>query len=310
MPFWSKRNFSFEKIPDSSGKIAIVTGSNTGVSKHWIGKASALEMARKNCTVILACRNSEKTLVVVKEIQEETGNKNIEFIQLDLMSLKSVKAFTDEFKSRYSNLHILMNNAGVMMCPFGLSEDGIYCGATCSRAACRIETQFATNHVAHFYLTTLLLPELERSTPSRIVNVSSYGHAYPFLKLDLENISDPAKYGRFVQYARSKIYPNAIHPGIVRSELGRHIADPSTAFTNIISTLIACTTEDGALNQLYAATSPEIEEKKYKGQYFVPYAAIGKPSGVANSENAPKELWEFTEKLLAEKITDYERVSL
>jgi short-subunit dehydrogenase len=64
-------------------------------------------------------------LAVAKEIEEETGNKNIEFIQLDLMSLKSVKAFADEFKSRHNNLHILINNAGVMMCPFGLSEDGM-----------------------------------------------------------------------------------------------------------------------------------------------------------------------------------------
>jgi short-subunit dehydrogenase len=75
---------------------------------------------------ILACRNSEKTMAVVKEIQEKTGNENVEFIKIDLMSLKSVKEFVDEFKSRYDHLHILMNNAGVMMCPFGLSEDGMF----------------------------------------------------------------------------------------------------------------------------------------------------------------------------------------
>ncbi|KAI8883970.1 NAD(P)-binding protein [Backusella circina FSU 941] len=312
MAFFAKRNFSFEQIPDLSGKIAIVTGSNTG-----IGRVCALEMARKNCTIILACRNSEKTLAVAKEIQEETGNKNIEFIQLDLMSLKSVKAFTDEFKSRYSNLHILINNAGVMMCPFGLSEDGI-------------ETQFATNHVAHFYLTTLLLPELERSAPSRVVNVSSEGHRIPFGKLDLENISDPKKYNRTSQYGKSKtcnilftrelskrleakgveVYVNANHPGVVRSELTRHLISTSSIFTKVYNTVFTITTEDGAVTQLYLATSPEVEEKKHKGKYFIPYATLRKSYGVSASEDAPKELWDFTEKLLAEKVPGYEKVAL
>lgn len=73
---------------------------------------------------ILACRNQEKTEIVVEEIKAETGNQNVEFIQLDLMRLDSVTKFAQEFKSRYSQLHILLNNAGVMICPFGLSEDG------------------------------------------------------------------------------------------------------------------------------------------------------------------------------------------
>ncbi|KAI8886004.1 NAD(P)-binding protein [Backusella circina FSU 941] len=310
MAFFAKRNFSFEQIPDLSGKIAIITGSNSG-----IGRVCALEMARRNCTVILACRNSEKTLVVVKEIQEETGNKNVEFIQLDLMSLKSVKAFTDEFKSRYNNLHILMNNAGVMMCPFGLSEDGI-------------ETQFATNHVAHFYLTTLLLPELERSAPSRVVNVTSDIHRITLGKLDLENISDPKKYNRTTQYGKSKtcnilftrelskrleakgVYVNTNHPGIVRSELTRHVASTSSVVTKAFNTVFTISVEDGAVTQLYLATSPEVEEKKYKGKYFVPYATLCKSHGVSTSKDAPKELWDFTEKLLAEKVPGYEKVAL
>lgn len=128
---------------------------------------------------------------VVDEIKAHTGNQNVEFIQLNLLKLASVKEFADQFLARHSELHILMNNAGVMMCPFGLSEDGI-------------ETQFATNHVAHFYLTMLLLPVLEKSAPSRIINVSSIGHRMPFKALNLESISDPAKYNKFIHYAKSK----------------------------------------------------------------------------------------------------------
>jgi NAD(P)-dependent dehydrogenase (short-subunit alcohol dehydrogenase family) len=110
---------------------------------------------------------------------------------LNLLKLSSVKQFADTFLARHDQLHILMNNAGVMMCPFGLSEDGI-------------ETQFATNHVAHYYLTQLLLPVLEKSAPSRVVNVSSIGHRIPFKQLNLDTISDPATYNRVIHYSKSK----------------------------------------------------------------------------------------------------------
>lgn len=157
MLFFTASDFTLDKVPDLTGKVAIVTGSNCG-----IGRVCAAEMAKKGCTVIMACRSKEKTLPVIEAIKAETGNGKLEFIPLDLMSLDSVTKFADTFKRQYSQLHILLNNAGVMTPPFELSEDGI-------------ESQFATNHVAHFYLTMLLLPVLETSAPSRIVNVSSIG---------------------------------------------------------------------------------------------------------------------------------------
>lgn len=107
------------------------------------------------------------------------------------MKLASVKQFADTFLARHDQLNILINNAGVMMCPFELSEDGI-------------ETQFATNHVAHYYLTQLLLPLLEKSAPSRVVNVSSIAHRIPFKQLNLETISDPATYSKLIHYTKSK----------------------------------------------------------------------------------------------------------
>ncbi|KAI9267744.1 hypothetical protein EDC94DRAFT_646495 [Helicostylum pulchrum] len=306
LDLFAKRNFSFEKIPDLTGKVAIVTGSSTG-----IGKVCAKEMARKGCTVILACRNQEKTQTVIDEIKTETGNQNIEFIALDLMKLDSVTKFAQEFKSRYNQLNILINNAGVMFCPFGLSADGI-------------ETQFATNHVAHYYLTMLLLPVLEQSGPSRIVNVSSIAHRIPFKKLNLDSISDPKKYNKAIHYAKSKtcnilftkelstrleakgsnVYVNCNHPGSVQSELSRHIVGPSS-IGEYIYNKFCCTTEDGALTQLYLATSPEVEEKKIKAQYYVPFASPGTTVGVSTQSDAPLELWEFTENLLKEKVDGY-----
>ncbi|KAI8368384.1 hypothetical protein EDC96DRAFT_607352 [Choanephora cucurbitarum] len=308
MDFFAKRNFSFEQIPDMTGKVAIITGSNTG-----IGKVSALEMAKKGCAVVLACRNEEKTMKVVDQIKSETGNDKVEFIKLDLLRLSSVKEFADNFMAKYDHLNILMNNAGVMLCPFGLSEDGI-------------EIQFATNHVAHHYLTMLLLPLLEKSQPSRIVTVSSMGHRVPFSSLDLESISDPKKYNKIVHYGKSKtanilftrelskrleakgaknVYVNCNHPGVVRTELYRHLGGVQGFFTSAFN-LLMTSPEDGALTQLYLATSPEVEQKDVKGSYYVPFADQAKPYGVAASENAPSELWEFTEKLLKEKAPGYQ----
>lgn len=211
--------------------------------------------------------------------------------------------------SRHEQLHILINNAGVMQCPFGLSKDGI-------------ETQFATNHVAHFYLTTLLLPVIENSAPSRIINVSSLAHRMPFWDLDLENISNPDKYNKYLHYGKSKacnilftrelakrleakgvnnVYVNCNHPGGISTDLYRHMGSWMSSVVN----LFLSTPEDGALTQLYLATSLDVEEKNIKAQYYVPFAAPDKPHGVAASEDGPAKLWEFTENLLKEKIPKY-----
>ncbi|KAI8062421.1 hypothetical protein BC940DRAFT_308977 [Gongronella butleri] len=306
--FFSKKYYDFESIPDLSGKIAVITGSSAG-----IGKVCALEMARKGCHVVLACRSEDKAQAVIDEIKKETGNDKLEFIPLNLMSLQSVKAFAETYKQRHDTLDILMNNAGTMMCPFGLSDDGI-------------ETQVATNHVGHFFLTTQLLPVIEKSRSARIVNVSSMGHRMAF-NMNLEHINDPKKYDRTAQYGRSKafnilftreltrrlqergvdhVYVNCNHPGVVRSELTRHLMSVDSILTTIYNKLVTITTEDGSLTQMYLATSPEVEEKKIKGKYYVPYAQPGCVSSLASSDENAKTLWEFTENLLKEKVPGYE----
>ncbi|KAF0698029.1 hypothetical protein As57867_011318, partial [Aphanomyces stellatus] len=142
--------FSFNDIPTLVNKVAIVTGASAG-----IGLITARELAKKGCHVILACRSRTKTDPVVEAIKAVAPGATVEFMELDLMRLKSVQAFTDAFKARQLPLHILVNNAGIMAPPFALSADGI-------------ESQFATNHIAHMALTQRLLPILEASAPSRV----------------------------------------------------------------------------------------------------------------------------------------------
>ncbi|KAI9272775.1 hypothetical protein BDA99DRAFT_533611 [Phascolomyces articulosus] len=311
---FSSKHFEFSDIPDLSDKVAIITGSNTG-----IGKVCALEMARKNCQVIIASRSEDKGQAAVADIKSITGNDKVEFIKLDLLSLQSVQAFAEEFKSKHNSLHILFNNAGVMMCPYGLSEDGL-------------ETQFATNHVAHYFLTIQLLPLLIKSGPSRIVNVSSFGHNFTSISTpDLKKINDEKEYGSFANYSYSKafnilftleltkrleakgiknVYVNSNHPGMVRSELTRHSVSKDSLMGSFLHNQVAISTEKGALTQLYLATSTEVESKNIKGKYYVPYAKPGCPNGYSKSEKNAATLWDFTENILKEKVPGYQGASI
>ncbi|CAO3682998.1 unnamed protein product [Umbelopsis vinacea] len=300
------KNFTLEQIPDMTGKVCIVTGGNTG-----IGRVCVLELAKKNAHVIVASRTPSKAQVVVDEVKAVTQNDKVEFLQLDLLSLKSVTEFLTAFKAKGLPLHLLLNNAGVMACPYALSEDGI-------------ESQFATNHLAHFYLTTQLLPILEENQPSRIVNVSSLAHQYIFWNgFKLDSLNDESKYQKEMAYGRSKaanilftrelakrlearavenLYVNCNHPGAVATDLQRHVAG---FFYDIIGKLLFVTPEEGAITQMYLATSPEIEEKSIKGKYFVPYGKEATPNKHSTSEENQIQLWDFSEKILKEKVPGY-----
>ncbi|RUS18907.1 hypothetical protein BC937DRAFT_88179 [Endogone sp. FLAS-F59071] len=296
--------FSHDDVPDMTGKVCIVTGANTG-----IGRACATVLAKKGAHVIFACRTAEKTEPVIAEIKASTGNTNVEFIALNLLSLSSVTSFIETFKARNLPLHLLLNNAGVMAPPFSLSADGI-------------ESQFATNHIGHFYLTTQLLPILEASAPSRIVQVSSDAHVFTFGGLNLQSLNDPKKYNGWTAYGRSKlanilfareltkklgakgvknIYVNSNNPGAVSSDLQRY-----ATYVNILKYFVTfVNTDEGALTQMYLATSPEVEEKDIRGQYYVPIAKPGTPSKYALNDKLAEELWEWTENTLKEKVPGY-----
>ena len=154
--------YSFDEVPqiEPRSRVAIVTGSNEG-----IGKVTVRELVRKGWHVIMAARNSEKAGNAIKSIREQLNMPDapLDFIQLDVSSMASVKRFVEEFHQRQLPLHLLINNAGIFGSEFALSEDGE-------------ELQFATNHLGHFLLTNLLLDDLRASAPSRIVIVSSAVH--------------------------------------------------------------------------------------------------------------------------------------
>ncbi|CAH1760046.1 14592_t:CDS:2 [Entrophospora sp. SA101] len=301
MFFTSTKNFKFEDIPDLTGKVVAITGGNTG-----IGYVTCRELARKNAHVFVLSRSIERGKAAVEKIKQETKNQNVEFLQLDLQSLKSVKECAESFLARKLPLHIFK---------FSLTVDGI-------------QDQFGTNHVGHFYLTKLLLPTIEASAPSRIVNVSSTAHKYtPKGGIEFDKLNDPDAQTPMERYGVSKlsnilftvelnkrlegkqVYANSLHPGVIKTELTRGLVDNwgrwVVPFIKL-GGLLLLTPDDGALTSLYCATSPEIEEKKFRGKYFIPFGveSTATLTDDAKDEKLAKKLWEFTDDLVNEKLKD------
>ena len=204
-----------------NGKTVIITGANTG-----IGKATAIDLAKRNARVILACRSVEKGEKAAVEVRKRSESDNVVFQQLNLASLTSVRQFAARILKEEPQLDILINNAAVMVCPYMKTEDGF-------------EMQFGVNHLGHFLLTNLLLDRLKEAPAARIVNVSSRG--YTFGKINFEDLQSEQSYEPWSAYGRSKLANilfsrslakrlegtnvtiNSLHPGMVRTELGRHI---------------------------------------------------------------------------------------
>ncbi|KAG0328099.1 hypothetical protein BGZ99_006273 [Dissophora globulifera] len=293
--FVTPNRYSFDKIPDLSGKVAIVSGANTG-----IGYAITVSLAAHGCHVVMACRSESKCRDAMIKIREEVAtiankyaNKSsgkgkaatttviknaedvkLDFLELDNNDLSKVQAAAQTFLKRGLPLHILINNAGIMGTPFTLSVDGI-------------EQQFAVNYVAVFAFTMALLDRMKESQPSRIVIVNSMGHEMSVPGgINIDRINDESEGKPSSRYGRSKfacmlfmralnrrlssspdtqhVYVNCAHPGMVDTEMCYHSGDsegfiPSLAM-RIITKTLAYTPMDGALTPLYCATSPEIEE--------------------------------------------------
>ncbi|KAI8801918.1 hypothetical protein BJ742DRAFT_834956 [Cladochytrium replicatum] len=312
--------FKFEDIPDLTGKVAIVTGGNTG-----IGLGTVKVLVQKNAKVYLAARSPERALPAIEEVRKEFPGAKVEFLRLDLSDLKQTKQAAENFVNSGGPLHILINNAGIMATPFELTKDGI-------------ETQFGINHIGHFCFTTTLLPALERSAPSRVVNVSSGAYVvHPKGGILFDKINEPEAMTPLQRYGQSKlanilfskglserlegkkVWVNAIHPGGVNTELPRgpvsavnesnsisaKIFRPLIPLIKPLLPLFLMTPVQGALTQVYAATSPEIEGKDYRGQYFVPVGKHVKNAGAAAEDKELRDrLWAYSEKLVKEKLMD------
>ncbi|KAI1298875.1 hypothetical protein EDD11_006614 [Mortierella claussenii] len=331
--FVTADRFSFEQIPDLSGKTALVTGANTG-----IGYAITVALASRGAHVIMACRSKTKCLDAMTRIRDEIkrshnqshdhSNKNsvvkddvkLEFLELDMSRLSSVRDSADRFLKTGKPLHILVNNAGIMACEWGLTPDGI-------------EQHFAINHLA-----------LKQNQPSRIVNLSSLGHEMSVSGgIDLSGINDPKAGNASALYGRSKlasllftkslarqlrserVFINAAHPGITETTMCYHSADawgfPLQQIMRIYTKKISYTPAQGALTPLYCATSPEIEQGEFKdeddetqmvtgirGKYFIPIANQLNPNKRVESKTLQDALWTFSLDLVREKLGSNETI--
>jgi len=289
---------------DLKGQVVIVTGSNTG-----IGKEAAKVLAGMGAKVVLANRDEARTLPVLEEIKRETKSEDVEFIRCDLSDLKSVKEFADTFKSRYQTLNILINNAGVMyITERRATKEGF-------------EMQVGTNHMGHFYLTTLLLDVLKKSAPSRVINVSSLGHTFA-KDLGFDDFMFEKKYDMDAAYYRSKlanvvftkelqrrvadsnIKVVSLHPGVVTTELTRYIDEkwyfriPNQVIFGPLLRVFGKTPLQGAQTTLYCAL--EDHEKLVSGGYYSD-CKIKSENPVARSEETGKKLWEVSEQLIKAK---------
>ena len=279
------------------GKTVIITGANTGIGIHTV-----IDLAKRGATIVMACRSLERGEAALKEAKEKSGSESIDLMQLDLSSLNSVRKFVETFSSKYDKLHILINNAGVMMCPYSKTEDGF-------------EMQIGTNHFGHFALTNLLLKRLVDSAPARVINVSSRAHTRG--KIDFDDINyNQRSYNKFGAYSQSKlanilftkelhkkvfdhgVSVYAVHPGVVLTELGRH-STYANVFYKTAGRLFGKTPIQGAQTSIYCAVQENLE--KISGGYFADSKLTSSSQASCNEVDA-KRLWELSEEMTNTKF--------
>jgi retinol dehydrogenase-12 len=271
-------------MKDLENKTFVITGANTG-----IGKITAKELARRGAHVILACRSADKTQPVVDEIQRETGNKHVEFIQLDLGDLASVRRCAEELLARKTPIHGLINNAGLAG-QRGTTKDGF-------------EIQFGTNHLGHYLFTRLLLDRIKESGHARIVNVASDSH-YSAKGIDWEAVRKRTRTTTALhEYGVSKlsnvlftkelarrlegtgVTTYAVHPGVVATDVWRKVPGP----VRWVMKKFMWTPEQGAQSTIRAATAPELETET--GRYYNKDGREKKPNRVADDVELAAQLW-------------------
>lgn len=281
-------------------KIAIITGANTG-----IGYETALDFARRGAHVIMACRDLKKAEQAILEIKRQTNIQKIEVEHLDLADLDSVRSFAAIMNKKLKKLDLLVNNAGIMMCPNWRTKQGF-------------EMQFGTNHLGHFLLTNLLLDLLKNAKSSRIINISSRAH-YDF-GMNWDDINWEKSYNPIKAYAQSKlcnvlftkelakrlegtgVVSFSLHPGVVRTELTRNLGAGLTFLVPLILKLagpvyavFTKSSEEGAQTTIYCAVEEDINQ--YNGEYFTD-CRVKTPSKQARNEEYPSRLWELSAKLV------------
>jgi len=294
--------WTLSKAADQTGRTAIVTGANTG-----IGYEIALALAGKGATTILACRNLEKADAAKNKILEIHKQSKLEVRQIDTSSFESVRHFAGQISQNYSQLDLLINNAGIMMPPYNLSEDGI-------------ESQFAANYTGHFLLTGLVLPLITKTDGARIINLSSTAYNYGGIQFD--DINFEKHYDKKKAYGQSKTaclvftyelqrrlsaagystLSAAAHPGYSATNLGQNLpAFMRFLLLPFINTFISQSAADGALPALYAALGDDIQSGDFtgpsgKGERKGPPTKVQSPAWT-HEPDLGKRLWDLSEEI-------------
>ncbi|WP_124713637.1 SDR family NAD(P)-dependent oxidoreductase [Mycolicibacterium nivoides] len=289
-------------VPDQSGRIAIVTGSNTG-----LGYETARVLAARGAHVVIAVRNLDKGRQAVDRITAAVPKADLKLQQLDVGSLDSVRTTAGELKAAYPRIDLLINNAGVMYPPKQTTVDGF-------------ELQFGTNHLGAFALTGLLLDHLLPVDGSRVVAVASIAHDIQ-AGIHFDDLQWERSYNRVAAYGQSKLsnllftyelqrrlatkneptIAVAAHPGISDTELTRHIPGAGLPGVGRVTALLVNSAVKGALATLRAATDPGVRG----GQYYGPdgfrelrgYPKLVTSSKQSHDEELQRRLWTVSEEL-------------
>jgi len=300
----ASQNWTTIDIPDLSGKTIIVTGGNGG-----LGYQAVKAYAEKGAKVIMACRNSAKGEEAKKQIIGIYPTADITVMELDLMDLSSVRSFATKFTQSQTRLDILLNNAGIMMGPYGLTKDGF-------------ENQIGTNHLGHFALTGLLLEMLKKTPKSRVVSVSSIAHKNGVMNYENLLYEKGDGYTPMKAYSRSKLcnllftyqlqrffesnnfdcMAVVAHPGVSSTNLFHQMA--SKWVLKLIDPLFQAATQPaamGALPELRASTDPNAKG----GDFYGPagnfeikgYPVLVQSNKASHDTESARKLWEASEKL-------------
>lgn len=278
----------------------MVTGANSG-----IGKATALALATMGATVVMVCRDRAKGEEAQQEIKAQSKNNNIDLLLADFSSLASVRQLAQKFKQHYQHLHVLINNAGAAFLQRQETEDGF-------------ERTFAVNYLAPFLLTNLLLDTIIASAPARIINVSSDAQTNSLNLDDLQFEQGYSPTNVMRVYGRSKtaltlftyelarrlkgtgVTANVLHPGFVRTNIGRSGHNPLFQRLAGLVSAIGVSPEEGAKTSIYLASSPDVAA--ITGKYFVKSIPKLSPP-ITYDESLQRRLWEISTQLVQLPVT-------
>ena len=299
-------SFNLDNIPSQKGKIAIVTGANSG-----LGKEITIGLAKKEIKVIMACRNQSKAESAKAEVLSQVNSADIEIMLLDLNSLNSVRNFVTAFGENYNRLDLLIENAGIMIPPLSKTEDGF-------------ESQMGVNYFSHFLLTNLLYPLLNKTEGARIATTSSLAHERG--RIDFDNLNAEKSYSKMGAYgqsklacllfayelkrrlekAGSKVIAVSSHPGVSKTNLFTNIPKVAQLLMAPLLPIFTHSPKYAALPTLWAALGSDVES----GDYYGPTGfngLKGKPGKVKSKPHSYDEavaakLWDISETLTGEKF--------